>query len=585
MAHRNDRRRRPARLATRKPSVLNRRVHEQADPRFQPLILGLRSALRDDAPWALPSAVSAILQAVESSDLPGLRVEALVESFLEVDIAETTAALHVMVDLLDDEPLRNRIADTLTGRKQPMPDSVTGFAALTVPAAYVVDGGGAEQIILELSAPGVPAAHLHVYVDHVAGTAVRDGYLVPEDTDAMIETLREASRAAGVSIRPEALLRADARARIEMALRVDVESLDQEGAVTWPGLRPFLVSVLTRMPLGGTAYDPVETAARMLGGVPFDAEFDDDPSLDEETELAHDFLDGTDPATLSGNESVDHTLAHLIAGVGVRLFGEGGEEWTPETVRIAMTGVLPVLVIGDREAEAALPQVLHAFVRWLHADLDVDAATTGETILAIDRHEAEYHRRLADPELRAEAESLRDRMQAEADRWGPRAQLVRAVGEESVDTLDAEPLPDEAFDWSAIAPDISGKVAMVASLLDQFCLQYYDAEVRTACRRLLARVAAADPKIFRRAGRTETAAAAVAWIITKASDLAGFHDSPLSMGELAEWFGVKGSPSSRAQAFLKAIGVDPYRLYAGMELGTPDLLTSRKRQWLLRLRG
>jgi len=43
------------------------------------------------------------------------------------------------------------------------------------------------------------------------------------------------------------------------------------------------------------------------------------------------------------------------------------------------------------------------------------------------------------------------------------------------------------------------------------------------------------------------------------------------------WFGVKGSVSSRAEPLLRANGVDPHGLYGAMDLGAPDLLTSKRR--------
>src|SRR6185312_6583742 len=100
------------------------------------------------------------------------------------------------------------------------------------------------------------------------------------------------------------------------------------------------------------------------------------------------------------------------------------------------------------------------------------------------------------------------------------AGLRRAVGgEAALDALDAEPLPEEPFGWKNIPTDDHERVGEVLTLVDRCCAELLDDEYRTACHRLLADAAAADPNIFRRRGRAETAAAAVCWIVGKANGL------------------------------------------------------------------
>jgi hypothetical protein len=57
----------------------------------------------------------------------------------------------------------------------------------------------------------------------------------------------------------------------------------------------------------------------------------------------------------------------------------------------------------------------------------------------------------------------------------------------------------------------------------------------------------------------------------------GASGSSLSVQELLTFFDVKGSVSQRAEPFLRANGVDPQGLYGSMDLGAPDLLTSKRR--------
>ncbi|HVX47286.1 MAG TPA: hypothetical protein VHC49_25565, partial [Mycobacteriales bacterium] len=91
------------------------------------------------------------------------------------------------------------------------------------------------------------------------------------------------------------------------------------------------------------------------------------------------------------------------------------------------------------------------------------------------------------------------------------------------------------------------------------------------------RAAVGDPGVFRRKASPVRGAAAVAWVIARANDTVGPYGHGLTAQDLLAWFGVSGSVSQRARPLLRAIGVDPNRLYGTMELGTPDLLTSTRR--------
>jgi len=74
----------------------------------------------------------------------------------------------------------------------------------------------------------------------------------------------------------------------------------------------------------------------------------------------------------------------------------------------------------------------------------------------------------------------------------------QAGGWEELWSLDAEPLPDEPFDWSAVEPVDRPFVGEVLRLAEECCHALLDAEYRTIARRLLARIAAHDPRPLRR---------------------------------------------------------------------------------------
>jgi hypothetical protein len=156
--------------------------------------------------------------------------------------------------------------------------------------------------------------------------------------------------------------------------------------------------------------------------------------------------------------------------------------------------------------------------------------------------------------------------------------LRRAVGgEEALNALDTAPLPDEPFAWTAVPPDVHARVDEVLDLVDRCCADLLDVEYRTACRRLLADIAAGDPEVFRRRGRADTAAGAVCWLVGKSNSL--FDHTPvtpkLTVKGLAEHLGIGGaSMSQRSEPMLRAIGVDPH---GSKELGSARYLTGPRR--------
>lgn len=97
------------------------------------------------------------------------------------------------------------------------------------------------------------------------------------------------------------------------------------------------------------------------------------------------------------------------------------------------------------------------------------------------------------------------------ERWG---------GSEALEALDAEPLPAEAFDWSSVPAAHRARVEQILALVDDTCRAWFDHEHRTACRRLLARVAG-EPWIIARRGKVETIAGAIVWTIASFNGTTG----------------------------------------------------------------
>lgn len=108
-------------------------------------------------------------------DLPGL-----VESFVGIDVAQTTAALYVIAALTTDELAATKIRRELPRRHQPVPDQVRDIAELRVASAWLAHDrlGDGERILLELVWPSGARASVSIYIDYTMGTRVKDAFAV-----------------------------------------------------------------------------------------------------------------------------------------------------------------------------------------------------------------------------------------------------------------------------------------------------------------------------------------------------------------------------------------------------------------------
>jgi hypothetical protein len=164
------------------------------------------------------------------------------------------------------------------------------------------------------------------------------------------------------------------------------------------------------------------------------------------------------------------------------------------------------------------------------------------------------------------------------------AWLALDVGDPvQLDRLDDNPLPDEPFRWEGIPGDVTARVREVLALTDRCCDEMIDLEHRTACRRVLARVASRQPEFFRRKGRAETAAAALVWIVGKANDLFERRPGSIQVRDLMNHFGLQQSSiAQRGATILRAGGFrdDTYIV----RLGSPDYLVAARRRRIINMR-
>ncbi|MGH9066983.1 MAG: DUF6398 domain-containing protein, partial [Acidimicrobiales bacterium] len=93
-----------------------------------------------------------------------------------------------------------------------------------------------------------------------------------------------------------------------------------------------------------------------------------------------------------------------------------------------------------------------------------------------------------------------------------------------------------------------------------------------------------QPYVFRRRGRSDTAAAAVCWAVGRANDLFAPSGGAMMVKDLVGHFGLpQSSVSRRAATMLKAAGID-YRPAWDLFLGRPHLLVSSRRRRIIERR-
>ena len=567
----------------RKPTKHLRAVESQPDedsPYSQELMQSLRRALRADHPVHLLVAVSQMMTLTdprmrnpfEPDDGSGATLDVLVDSFIDVDIAETTAALTLMRAFSPDELLSARLGKVLKGRRQPMPgwlDELDTLAIDRVVEMRHVLGDG-DDYFLDVRFPTGELMTALVYVDHNLGTVVKDAFVVPEAFDAVQAVFHEQIDDPDTTFHETP--GAEARAVITDAIDHGALLYPPLESDTWPGCRPLVEWLVRSLPEGGSARERPEWGD------------------DELAALRAEFFASTYGKAL--DKADEHGLLEDFTWFSTE-WGPGDPlRWSPVNVEMLLVDWIPRKIVAEVAYLAKAPAILRRFVEFCHERQGIRRELTDEVLDSVDHWEPEYQRlirssrpqgpaALAAAVLGASGEIDEDMTFAEI----MLESLESAVGSRfTLMNLDADPLPDEPFEWAGMPDDIHERVKEVLDLCDRCATELFDVEHRTAFRRFLSRAAVGDPAIFRRKGSAHRAAAAVCWAVGKANHSVAYATSGLESQELLAWFGVKGSISQRAEVFLKAVGVDPYHQYGDMALGSPDYLVSSRRAAIIESR-
>ena len=563
------------------------RQHTSAEP---DLLADVRRALTDRHPLSLLSYVSTLLCVTDSrrshpfarADAPDLRAltrEELVRTFVDVPAPETSALLAVIAEMAgDDDVLRARIRRELAARPKVEPACLAKLSETSTYRAVRMSHvlGDGDSIMLGARLPGGHELTCLVYIDHNLGTLVKDAFVVPASIANMVAEFRRVTE--DPDTRWDDVSLADARAWVDAAIELAAITFPPLETETWPACRALVEWITRGLPEGGTGYQRPQWDSAALARLtdrffasPYGARLDDP----------------------------DHRgLLESLLWYGSD-YGPGDPlRWSPVKVEILLDDWIPRKIVAPAEYLAKAPDLLRAFIRFAHAEIGLRSDLTDETLAAIDDWEPQYQQTIRSPRpqgpaallaaLGVDTEDMTDVPVGPEEsesfeqlmlRW-----LVLDVGDPiQLDRLDDNPLPDEPFRWEGIPDDVTARVREVLALTDRCCEEILDFEYRTACRRVLARVAFREPEVFRRKGRAETAAAALVWIVGKANDLFEQRTGGMQVRDLMSHFGLgQSSVAQRAATILRAGGFhdDTYIV----RLGSPDYLVAARRRRIVKMR-
>jgi hypothetical protein len=200
---------------------------------------------------------------------------------------------------------------------------------------------------------------------------------------------------------------------------------------------------------------------------------------------------------------------------------------------------------------------------------------------------------LTSPKAKVTSTEILRRTGNQENSWG---KLVRDLagkvgGLASLESLHAEPLPDEPFaDCDVADVDRSFAVAVI-SLFEEQCDRWLDVEYRTIGRRLFARALLNSPTLIRRSSSPVRFAAGLAHAVLAANDRIGRAEGQLRAKDIGAWFGSSsaGDSASRlvaAARFEPVYGDDDdfdwrYRTDRRLRMASTDFLHSATRARLL----
>ncbi|QYG92364.1 plasmid pRiA4b ORF-3 family protein [Iamia sp. SCSIO 61187] len=537
---------------TRPGSARQPRSAARSEPREPSLLDEVAGALATGEPVALLGLASTFVELLTRKpspfeapppDLPPLAE--VVRSFVEVPGPESTALLAALAPMVPDELVARAARRELAHRDDALPAWLAGLdRAEAGPVLEIGDVlGDASNVMVEVRVADGQVMTVVAHLDHSGGAAVADAFVLPDRIDAVLASTGSAT---DPHLFRAELDPADARARVEDAIRLGDMIVPPYETETWPASKPLLRWAVGLLPAGGEVPERHEWS-------------------DEEEDALIERLFASDEGRPLDDE--DHRdLMGMFLWLGTGYWSGDPLRWSPDRAAHLLLDLVPRKLMAPADQLAKVPDLLRALVTFGHRERGIPAELTAETLAVIDEVVPEFLDLIADEDRPRGAEAIAARTLGLAGATSPLLREVwedglarveaRAGGPEALASLDTDPLPDEALDLSGVPDGALDRVHEVADLGDEACAALLGIEARTAFRRLLARVAREAPEVLLR-GRADTAAAALCWAVARDSDLLGTARTKVTAKALLARLGIAGgSVSTRAGTLLRAAGLE-----------------------------
>lgn len=269
-----------ASLRPRGPGPLPAEVDPLAFPEPD-LVVDVRHLLRVGGPLDLLATVSSMLSIVDPRTVypydhlrpptgsrgaaDELELDTIVQSFLEVDVPESSALLAALAQLAPDPSVRARARAEVVRRGDALPPWVTGLAHARPYRAVLVSHvrGMADNVILGVRLPPRHEITVSVYIDHDEGTVVTDCVALPAQLTDVVVTLQSVIAELGTWFDDIDLV--DARDRITRAVDNGAAAYPPAETEDWPLFRPLVEWVVRLVP---TEHDTGDDSGCDAGDVP-----------------------------------------------------------------------------------------------------------------------------------------------------------------------------------------------------------------------------------------------------------------------------------------------------------------------------
>ncbi len=310
---------------------------------------------------------------------PTISMDGLIDSFVAIDVPQTTALLHA-IHLIGPDSRRAQVSKVLAARSHPMPDWVTALPDFELEGCHVIGQvfGDGDNYLIGGRWPGDRCLSMLVYIDHNLGTMVKDAFIADRPVDGLVAQFEElAGDDEVIGLTSERADWADARTRLEEAIAYGDMVWPPTETATWPQCRALVEWMVGLLPSGGAGYE-------------FPAWSEDD-----EQELVEAFFSSEHGRALGENEDTRGIVETLI-WLTAQYRPCDPLRWSPASLEVVMLDRFPRKVVAPKTYMNKFPKVVKAFILYAHHERGMPSELTAEVMEALKEFTPVYREIVAD---------------------------------------------------------------------------------------------------------------------------------------------------------------------------------------------